>query len=69
MTPLATKVKKNITVENLNQLAWARGYRGVAGLARHLNRHRVTLWKAARQPDQHGPTFNLICEALNDLGN
>ena len=69
MSHNTAKVKSQVTVQNLNQLCYVAGYRGVAGLARHIGRHRVTVWKAVRWPDQNGPTFNLISEALNASGN
>lgn len=69
MTPATHKVKLNITIKNVNRLAWQAGFEGVAGLARHLKRNRTTIWKAVRWPDQHSPTFNLICEALNGAQN
>lgn len=59
------KVKRNVTRENFTQLCWARGYRGVAGLARHLGRNRVNLFRAVRYPATHRPTYNLIVETLS----
>jgi hypothetical protein len=59
------KVKRNVTRENFNQICWARGFRGVAGLARHLARNRVSLHRAVRYPSTHKPTYNLIVEALS----
>lgn len=66
MTANAPKVKRQIDSGNLNRLAHARGFNGVAGLARHIRRNRVTVWKAVRWPSQMRPTYELICEALND---
>ena len=64
MTPTTNNVKPNLTVNTVNRLAWEAGFDGVAGLARHISRNRVTVWKAVRWPDQHTPTFNKIVEAL-----
>lgn len=36
-----------ITSKNVNQMAWMKGYRGVAGLARELGVHRVSVFRAA----------------------
>jgi hypothetical protein len=50
---------------NLRALCWARGFRGVPGLARRIRRHRITIWRAVRNPKQYGPTYQKISEALN----
>ena len=52
-------------LDTLNQRAWAAGFRGVAGLAKHVGRHRVTLHNAVRYPERYGPTVAAIEEALN----
>ncbi|MCW5559187.1 MAG: hypothetical protein KIT22_15325 [Verrucomicrobiae bacterium] len=36
-----------LTSRSVNQIAWRRGYRGVAGLARALGVHRVSVFRAA----------------------
>ena len=53
-----------ITKESIQALAWGAGFKGVPGLARAIKRHRITVWRAVRLPDQFGPTYRLICEAL-----
>ena len=53
-----------ITKESIQALAWGAGFKGVPGLARAIKRHRITVWRAVRWPDQFGPTYRLICEAL-----
>jgi hypothetical protein len=66
------KVKRNfprVDTGNVNRLAYAAGFQGVAGLAQHIRRNRVTVWKAVRWPNQMAPTYKLICEALNEVGN
>lgn len=54
----------NVTKENLQALAWKAGYKGVPGLARALKRHRITVWRAVRWPDQFGPTYRAILAAV-----
>lgn len=54
-----------VTVENLNELCWKAGFNGVAALARHLGRNRVSLWKAVRWPDQFRPTYSSIQKSLS----
>ncbi|MFO1461246.1 MAG: hypothetical protein U1G08_17820 [Verrucomicrobiota bacterium] len=53
-----------ITPKNLSQLSHARGFRGVAGLARRLGRDRGTLYRAARRPERFRPTIRAMREAL-----
>ena len=36
-----------VTGKTINQLAWCSGFRGAAGLARHLGVHRVSVFRAA----------------------
>lgn len=50
---------------NLRALCWARGFRGIPGLAKHIGRSRVTVWRAARRPDQFGPTYAKMLKALS----
>lgn len=56
---------KTVTRENLKARAWRAGYDGVNGLAKHIGRHPVTVHKAIRWPDQFGPTYRAILEALD----
>lgn len=56
---------KKVNQKNLRQLCWQRGYHGVSGLARQIGRSRITVHRAVRWPDQFGPTYRLIQEALN----
>lgn len=56
--------KRTVNTETVDRLSWLRGFQGVAGLARHIGRSRNTVWRAVRWPDQFGPTFKLIEEAL-----
>lgn len=64
-TVKVTSAKVGISTETLEPLCWARGFKGVPGLAKHIKRDRNTVWRAVRWPDQFGPTFKLITEALN----
>lgn len=65
--PLSEKVNREKPgTHNLVSLCWAAGFPGVSGLARHINRNRVTVWRAVRWPDQFGPTYRAILEALYD---
>jgi DNA-binding MurR/RpiR family transcriptional regulator len=66
MSPTIKNVKPSVTVSTVNRLAWTAGFEGVAGLARHIRRNRVTVWNAVRFPDRHTPTFNKIVEALTN---
>lgn len=59
----AEKVKR-VTSENLRRLCWARGYRGIPGLADAIGRSRVTIWRAVRHPNRFTPTYTLIEKAL-----
>lgn len=54
-----------LTTDNLCELCWRAGYRGVVGLANSIGRSRVTVHRAVRWPDQFGPTLQLIKKALN----
>lgn len=58
------RTERKIKPENFERLCWEAGYEGPAGLARHINRHRVTVHRAVRKPKQYGPTFAKIQEAL-----
>jgi DNA-binding phage protein len=53
-----------ITSDNLSQIAHAKGFRGVAGLARRLGRDRGTLYRAVRRPRRFGPTILAMRKAL-----
>lgn len=53
-----------LTKENLSRLAHARGFRGVAGLARRVGRHRVSIYRALKNPNQNRPTMRAIERAL-----
>ena len=64
MNPEAKKVKCEITTATVARLAWSRGYKGVAGLAKALGRNRVTIWCAVRWPGRYGPTMKMIEEVL-----
>jgi hypothetical protein len=57
---------QRITARNLAQLAWAAGHRGVTGLAKSIRRHRVTVYRAVREPNRHRPTFRAIHKALGN---
>lgn len=50
---------------NLSRLAHAKGFRGVAGLARRLGRNRVTLYQALKNPNRYKPTVKAMQEALD----
>jgi hypothetical protein len=56
---------KKVNQKNLRQLCWQSGFHGVSGLANHIDRSRITVHRAVRWPDQFGPTYQLIQEALN----
>lgn len=56
---------QKIKPENFERLCWAAGFRGPAGLARHIGRHRVTVHRAVKNPKQFGPTFRKITEVLS----
>lgn len=61
------KVNENVnqvTPKNLRILCWQRGFHGVVGLANAIGRSRVTVHRAVSTPDQFGPTYRLIQEAL-----
>jgi hypothetical protein len=53
-----------ITTKNLRRLAWARGYHGVAGLARGIGKSRVAVYSAVRTPHRFAPTFKKLQEVL-----
>lgn len=53
-----------IDPENLARLAWLNGHKGVAGLSRAVGKHRVTIYRAVKQPKRYGPTFRAIKRAL-----
>lgn len=68
MRPRVKKVNaenQKVTAANIVELSWQRGFRGVTALAKHIDRNPVTVWKAVRWPDQFGPTYQKIEEALN----
>lgn len=54
-----------VNQKNLRTLCWKRGFHGVSGLAQKIGRNRITVHRAVRWPDQFGPTYRLIEEALN----
>lgn len=54
---------KKIKPENLKALCWKRGF-SVADLATRIGRHRVSVYRAVKNPDQHAPTFEKIKEVL-----
>lgn len=58
------RAPKKIKPENLERLCWVAGFEGVSGLARHIKRHRVTVHRAVKNPEQYGPTFRKIEEVL-----
>jgi hypothetical protein len=62
MTGGEFKVNRN----NLKRLCWKRGFQGVAGLAKKIGRARITVHRAVRWPDQFGPTYKKIQEALRE---
>lgn len=55
---------RSLTLNNLASLSWKTGYRGVSGLARAINRNRVTVYAAIRNPQRYAPTYRLIARAL-----
>ena len=58
------KARRKINTGNLRRLCWARGFEGVAGLAKALGKSRVTIHRAAKRPGLFGPTYKLMEEAL-----
>jgi hypothetical protein len=60
----SAKVRIPVTKENLVPLCYANGFKGVPPLAKKIGRHEKTIWKAIRWPDQFGPTYQKIQEAL-----
>jgi len=58
--------ERKINTKNLTELCWRKGFRGVPALARHVKRARSTIWRAVRWPDQFGPTYQKIQEALSE---
>lgn len=64
MTPASSKRNRRLSIRRLRDLADAAGFDGVHGLARHLGRNRVTIYKALRFPSQYGPTITAIEHAL-----
>lgn len=55
-----------INTKNLTSLCWRRGLAGVPALAKKIKRARTTVWRAVRWPDQFGPTYRKIEEALSE---
>jgi hypothetical protein len=62
------KVNKNggdkPTTQNLVELCYRSGFKGVPGVARQINRHPKTIWRAVRWPDQFAPTYRKLVETL-----
>lgn len=52
----ASKINKH----NLRQLAWAKGYRGISGLAVAIGKSRVTIHRAVNRPGTFGPTIKQL---------
>jgi hypothetical protein len=55
---------QQITASNLERLSWSRGFDGVPGLADHIGRARVTVWRAVANPQRFGPTYQKLLAAL-----
>jgi hypothetical protein len=53
-----------VNEKNLRELAWKAGYRGVVGLAKAMNKSRVTVHRAAKRPKRYGPTYQKLEELL-----
>ena len=53
-----------VSTDTIQELSWQAGFKGVPGLAKAIGRSRCTVWRAVRWPDQFGPTYKLITEAL-----
>jgi len=58
------KTANKINTKTLVPLCYRAGFAGVPALARSIKRERTTVWRAVRWPDQFGPTFKLITDAL-----
>lgn len=50
--------------KTLRRLCFEKGFDDVAGLARRIKKHRVTVHRAWKNPKQYGPTFADMVEAL-----
>lgn len=53
-----------VITKNIAVLAGINGHKSVSALARHVGRHRFTVYRALRQPNTYRPTYNAICAAL-----
>jgi len=60
------RTARKVNTENLQQLAWKSNYRGVAGLARALGRHRTTVHRAVKNPGKFRETYSRIEKAIYD---
>lgn len=58
------KPANKINTKTLVPRCYANGFIGVVGLAKKINRHPNTIWRAVRWPDQFTPTVALIEKAL-----
>jgi hypothetical protein len=55
---------RKLNTRSLVKLSWRAGFRGVSGLAKALGVHRVSVYRAVRDPKRHSPTYNRVEEAL-----
>lgn len=64
VTPTRSQTSRRLTRRTLRHLARKR-FGGVAGLAAHIGRNRVTVYSALRDPARYGPTLAAIRDALD----
>lgn len=55
-----------LTTRNIARHAWRSGFRGVTGLASSLGVHRVSIYKAIRNPGRHRPLVRRVHEAITN---
>jgi hypothetical protein len=53
-----------INKQNLRELAWRAGYRGVTDLAKAVGRNRCVIHHAVDNPRRYGPTMKKLREVL-----
>lgn len=59
----------SVNEKNLCGLCWKAGFRGVSGLAKKIRRHRTSVHRAVKNPEEFPALFALINKKLNGKSN